>query len=570
MTKIDINILKQMFERGAQIIAENFEYIDELNIFPVPDGDTGSNLKVTTEGAINAVKNKSYIDLKQFGKDYSLALLMNARGNSGVIFSQIIKGFVINFKPDTDSLSLVEIIECFKKAVEYAYKAVTDPIEGTILTVIRVTSEEITNNANSFKSVEELFAFAVTAAENILNETPNMLQDLKNAGVVDSGGYGLFCFLTGMSDVLNNKESVKKVMSKKSLKKKDSNAIITNFEDKNEGFGYCCEFIFEKKAKVTINQKDKMDFDLPSFKREYERIGNCLVVVEDDNIVKVHIHTTAPYLVLQIAQKYGEFVKVKIENMTMQFLKNNPGATLGGFDWKNSSVKNNNVHLSNDTKVIITCPTKKLSDLFVNEFKVDYVINYENSGNPSIQEFFIALQNVKSSRIILIVDDSNAILASTQAIQLLNKKIKAKLINSRDIAVTYKLCLAYNPYEDFDDNVDNLNQLSHSRFGKLAIASKSVINGKIKVNSGDYIGIIDKTIISSNKNVFEAAKVVINSTIHSVKLKKIVSPSLKIFAGIDANQADIRKFEKYVSENYSINTMTIYTDQKNYVYHFII
>ena len=188
MIKIDIEKFQQMLIGGAECISKNFEYIDQLNVFPVPDGDTGSNMKVTSEGGATAIKGKKFSDLLELGKVYSRALLMNARGNSGVIFSQIFKGFVSGFAAGATELSIADLVLAFENAKNRAYKALTSPIEGTILTVIRVTSEKINEKKNTFKSIEELFEFALKESNDILLKTPDFLPDLKNAGVVDSGG----------------------------------------------------------------------------------------------------------------------------------------------------------------------------------------------------------------------------------------------------------------------------------------------------------------------------------------------------------------------------------------------
>ena len=293
MIKIDIEKFQQMLIGGAECISKNFEYIDQLNVFPVPDGDTGSNMKVTSEGGATAIKGKKFSDLLELGKVYSRALLMNARGNSGVIFSQIFKGFVSGFAAGATELSIADLVLAFENAKNRAYKALTSPIEGTILTVIRVTSEKINEKKNTFKSIEELFEFALKESNDILLKTPDFLPDLKNAGVVDSGGCGLCKFLEGMNDVLLGK-AVDALSNEYSLPKIQKKNIVENFEDNNEGFGYCCELIMSLGSKVALSQPDKQEFVESTFKKQFLEFGECLVVVVDDNIVNVIAEKTFP------------------------------------------------------------------------------------------------------------------------------------------------------------------------------------------------------------------------------------------------------------------------------------
>jgi DAK2 domain fusion protein YloV len=323
---IDAKLLKHMFINGAQEMAKHYAYIDELNVFPVPDGDTGTNMKITLEGASNAIKDVEYTDLFQLGKQFSRGLLMNARGNSGVITSQIFKGMTGLFTEGQAECDVAQFVDCFDNARKIAYAAVSNPIEGTILTVIRVTAEKLMEKKAEFTSVDEVLDYAIKVAEETLSKSPDMLPELKEVGVVDSGGYGLCKILTGMNNALDIE--LGKQVSVKTEIVQPKKTLVSNFKDDNEGFGYCNEFIMTIGSKVDLKQKDKMKFDLTRFKEDMNKLGDCLVVVVDDNLVKVHIHTTKPYEILKYGSQYGEFNKVKIENMTLQFLERNPGTTL--------------------------------------------------------------------------------------------------------------------------------------------------------------------------------------------------------------------------------------------------
>ena len=572
MTKLTIKQLKDMFIGGGISIANEFEYINQLNIFPVPDGDTGSNMKITTEGASNSIKNTNFSDLATLGKTYSRALLMNARGNSGVIFSQIMKGFVSSFKPQSNEITLEELNNAFTAAKEQAYKTLSSPIEGTILTVIRMTADGLHQKTTSIKTVEDLFAEAVKISQEALSKTPEMLEQLKVANVVDSGGYGLCCFIQGMHDALVGKKAESKTnkVATQSTTKVDKTKFIDNINDNNEGFGYCCEFILTVGAKVEVHQRDKATFDVNELKKELSKIGNCLAVVVDEDIVKVHVHSIEPYRVLQIGSRFGEFNKVKVENMTLQFLENNPGTTLEELynSQKKKNGKKEKENLETTPKIIVTVPTPELEKYFYDNLKVDNVINYKTNGNPSIQEFLSAFKKVHSKNIILIVDDSNAMLAAKQAIDLMGKKYTITPFVSNDIAVTYLACKVHNPSEKININLKRIARTINTYYAKVARASKKVQYSKIKIVPNDFIGIINKKIVISNKSPINVVKFVCDFIIR--KKGKKAPKVIKIFTGEDVKVDDIRKINKYLSEKYSIKTEIIFTNQQIYSYHIVL
>ncbi len=567
MTSINLEQLKKMIVSGANYITANYEYINQLNIFPVPDGDTGSNLRITVEGAVNNIENKEFSSLSEFGKTYARALLMNARGNSGVIFSQIMKGFVANFKNDTKELTLGEISSALNGACDFAYKSLASPIEGTILTVIRLTAENYAEKANTFKSVEEAFKFIVDTANEALNKTPEMLEELKQAKVVDSGGFGLVKFLEGMYNYLIGKE---KIESKQLVEVKQI-SVFDNFVDNNEGFGYCCEFIMLLGSKVTLNQKEKEEFIESKLKRELEAIGDSLVLVVDENMVKVHLHTIEPYRLLQIGAKYGEFSKIKIENMTLQFAEKNPDSVLGATYNKpetNKELKTKQVLLPK-AKIIATVPTTTLSDLYKNQLKVDHMINCEDSGNPSIQEFLDAFKKVKSSQITLVVHDSNIVLGAKEAAALVKNTIKVTIVNAKDISVSYLCCLAYNPLDDYDNNLEKLKIISNKTFGKVAQANKDVVYFRVKIKAGHYIGLINKNVVTSNKSILTTTKNIVDQVKNDRTNKRNKSDKIYLFVGADVKIEDIRNMEKYVAETYQLKTEIIKTDQTLYFFNIV-
>jgi DAK2 domain fusion protein YloV len=294
MLALTVSKLKEMIDAGAKAVSAEYEYINELNVFPVPDGDTGTNMMITINGAFDSIKNIDFSDIQLLGKQFSRGLLMNARGNSGVIFSQIIKGFTANFKSGKGEIGMLDFIEAFTNAKNTAYNAVATPIEGTILTVIRVTAEQL-NKHKHFKSIEDIMELASKEARIVLSKTPQMLKELKEVGVVDSGGYGLCCFFDGMLNALKeqkNKNKSKEVTSKTKIEKIVARkSFIDSYDDNNVGFGYCCEFILSLQTRVSLKQPHKHKFDLGYFKKELSKIGDSSAVIVDDGIVKLHIHS---------------------------------------------------------------------------------------------------------------------------------------------------------------------------------------------------------------------------------------------------------------------------------------
>ena len=575
MSKLSVKQVKDMFVAGAENISNNFEYINELNVFPVPDGDTGTNMKITTTGAAEAVSSKEFATLAELGKAYSRALLMNARGNSGVIFSQIMKGMCQVIGNAGTEFDVTELAKAFRSASDCAYKAIAQPIEGTILTVIRVIAEQLEKHIKEFKSSKEAFDFIIRIGNETLNKTPEMIKALKDANVVDSGGYGLMKFFEGMQASLLGKK-VEKLEAAEA--KKVVTGSIVGVDDKDQGYGYCCEFIMTLGAKVDLKQKSKAKFFEEDLKEELKRIGDCLVTVVDDNIVKVHVHTVNPWKVLEIGQRYGEFNKVKIENMTLQYIEKNDGSAIGATyiskQALNKSIESIGGKLTNTPKLVATVPTERLEKIYKEELKVNYCINYQKTGAPSIKDFLNALVALKSTKIILVVDDSNYVMAVEQAINLVeNKKIDIELINARDISVSYLLCYAYNPMQSFNENVKTLNRLNDSAtFAKIARAYKTTVSNKVKIKAKDYIGMIRKEITHSNKTLDGCAKYVVDQIIHSAKKVKGLNPEDRwffIFVGSETEASSVQNVAGYISENYGIKTKIIYTDRPIYYFHFL-
>jgi DAK2 domain fusion protein YloV len=560
MISINIKKFKEMLSTGCNYVSEEYEYINELNVFPVPDGDTGTNLKITLEGAMSSIQNTNFEDIFTLGKKFAFGVLMNARGNSGVIFSQILKGFVKEFPENSTEITITDLHKSFSNAKSLAYASVSTPVEGTILTVIRVIDEKLNKNVGKFQTITDFFKFVVDEGEIILAKTPEILPELKEVGVVDSGGYGLVKFLTGMYDALLNKVGQKTELISKNVVNKQ---IVTSLNDNNEGFGYCCEFIMMLNSKVSVYQKNKLDFDLEDFKNKLSKIGDSMVVVKDENVVKVHIHSLTPYRVLEIGAKYGEFNKVKIENMTAQFIERNPGTTLESM----SNMFKKSSELPNQTKIIATVPSSTFVTIFNEQLNIANVINTEITGNPSIQEFVNQIKKINSSKIIIIVDDSNIILAAQHAIDLMSKNISIELISSKDIISSYIACLSFDPIKSYDSNIKNMNSIiRHLDVGKVSISSKDVSYSHINIKKDDTIGIIGKKIVSNSKTPLPAIRSLIDHLAKNNKKRR----KAYICCGKGYDEIVLRNIQKYFEERYNVKTEIVFGNQPVYSYYFAL
>lgn len=316
--------LKSMFISGAKEVEKQYKYIDQLNVFPIPDGDTGTNLKITLDGACKSIKNLTQGNISILTKSFANGLLMNARGNSGVIFSQIFYGLANSFSKLEDKIEISDFVTGFASASTYAYKSVSNPVEGTILTVIRLVSKKLDETKTNFKTIEEMFQFICVEANGILKTTPNYLPQLKKANVVDSGGYGLTKFFEGMLSSLTLKKNDEKSIEKnESLAIKDINLTNEIINDKLD-YGYCCTFILNLGSKIIKKQQNKDEFDEQTFKNDLNDLGNSIVYVRIGDLVKVHIHVLVLYKLLKYVTKFGELDKIEITNMTYQIKKNNP------------------------------------------------------------------------------------------------------------------------------------------------------------------------------------------------------------------------------------------------------
>ena len=565
---INLDKFIEMIRAGGKLLSLEQNYIDDLNVFPVPDGDTGSNMNSTVKGAITSyVDNKQIDTFEQLAQSFSKGLLMNARGNSGVIFSQIMRGFFSNFTNEIQDLNVSILKESLILAKQKAYDSVINPVEGTILTVIRVISEKI--NENEYSNSIDLFSDIIKHGQIALDDTPNLLAELRDVGVVDSGAYGFLTFFKGMNAALNGTfaELLNEYESKSNSTNKNDQIDSNNFEffdqtKKEEGFGYCSEVILNTNLKIDPNAnktKEKLNFD--QLKSDLQKIGNSLVAVQMDELVKIHIHTMNPNKLLEITQKYGEFEKVKIENMTLQYEENVKSHSNTHDTIVDQIAKHK---FKNELGILATAPTTEIANILKEDFNVDEVIITENNIAPSTETFLRAMLNIGKRNCLIIPDDSNLILAAEEAKKIIQFKVDCEVVPAKNVFET--IISASNI--DTDLNIKNnhrelLKVLKKTLSALVSTSAKDVKYSDIEVKQNSKIGIINKKIIVSVKDEFMALKLTVDKLINN---KKDLDLCFLIY-GSNANVSVVKQFEKYLNEQYGIYCEIRKGNQKVYDYY---
>ncbi|MBO7084909.1 DAK2 domain-containing protein [bacterium] len=442
--------------------------------------------------------------LYEFTTQFSRQLLLATIGNSGTILSQIFKGFFEPITPEMKEIDVKTLIEAFSFACKIAYKVVPDPKEGTMLTVIRVVSEHLKKNIKNYNTVEEVFLDVISVGDDTVKKTMNMLPELKKAKNVDSGAYGLVVIFKGMYDALVNKDianlrQAEKIENKLEIVKKEKIGIDSEFVTSSEDdYGYCCEFVLEIGASLQNDeQKEKLPFDPQKVVAELKEVGNSLVFVYDDVFCKVHVHSLFPYKILKIGQQYGEYHRIKVENMTLQRNRNN-----------NKKLLNNQKQeaLKSTQCLVATVPNDDIEKLFRNEFNVKYVINRKNSLAPSVRQFIELIHETRSNKVIVVIDNSDYFLAANEAKKdVANENINVEIIDAKDIVSSLFAILSFNTLDEFNVVIKRMQAtLKKITSAKVAVAGKEIVLDKnIKIKKGNYILVQDKKVINGNPDFFK-------------------------------------------------------------------
>lgn len=504
--------LKQMIISGANNLYNHYPEIDALNVFPVPDGDTGMNMNLTVSSGAKEIANRNDTDIYEISRAFSKGLLMGARGNSGVITSQIFRGFAQSLE-GKKAIKSLEFAEAWVNGKEVAYKAVMRPVEGTMLTVIREASQVLLDNVEADWSIEKCIDVFLKEARASLERTPDLLPILKEVGVVDSGGAGLVKIFEGMQrGLLGNivEKATATAMDEKQA------PMMAGAMVEGDEFGYCTEFILR-----LDNQGIKRPFAEKRFSNVLNSHGNSIVVVRDEDIVKVHIHTLNPGNILSYAQQFGEFVTLKIENMSEQHShleegSATPASTTHKAALSAGPTKSKEVLLK-DYALIAVAAGEGVSSLF-KELRVDYVVSGGQTMNPSTEDFIAAIKKVKAKNIFILPNNSNIIMAAAQACDVLEgDEVKAQVIPSKTIPQGLVACMNFNPDITPEENFREMkNSLKTVKTGLVTFAIKDTTVDGVEVKKDHFMGIKDKKIITCVIDKFEAAYQTIKSMIDSL------------------------------------------------------
>ena len=498
MRTIDGQMFKMMVISASNNLYNHYPEVDALNVFPVPDGDTGMNMNLTLTSGAKEVQNRSDNDIYSIAKTFSRGLLMGARGNSGVITSQIFRGFAEALEGKKE-INAVELADAFVNGSKIAYKAVIRPVEGTIFTVIRESSENLKKKIRTFSSIEDAFKILLHEAKESLERTPNLLPVLKEVGVVDSGGAGLVKILEGMESMIHG-DFIER--NEAEVVDKNGNAQVKADEEESE-FGYCTEFILRLGPKET-----KKAFNKNRFTSVLNAHGNSLVVVQDEDLVKVHVHTLTPGNIFNYAQQFGEFVKLKCENMTEQH--NEILFSENAKDMAASKLSTAPLAAPKEKKeyaLIATSSGSGIDELF-KEVGVEYIVSGGQTMNPSTNDFIDAVKKCNAKVCYIFPNNGNIILAASQAKEVLKDEYDIRVIPTKTIMQGVVSAMNFNPDLSNDDNESALNDaISAVKSGAVTFSIKDTeING-VSVKKDEYMAIREsKDIISSFKDKFDALR----------------------------------------------------------------
>ncbi|MBN9646531.1 DAK2 domain-containing protein [Terrisporobacter glycolicus] len=532
---IDGKKFRDMFVSGANNLQNHKDLVDKLNVFPVPDGDTGTNMSLTISYAIKELSKVENDDITDIGKALSKGSLMGARGNSGVILSQIIRGIAKSIEAK-ENLNVVDLANALKNGSDTAYKAVIKPIEGTILTVVRESGEYAVKVAKPDMDMIEFLELVVKKANESLNKTPELLKALKEAGVVDSGGKGLVLIYEGMLSSLkgSNIESIEGGTS--------SNVEVNveqNISSEDIKFQYCTEFILES---------DKID-DL-AVREMYMKFGDSLAVVGDEGVIKVHVHTNDPGLAIQEALKYGQLLTIKIENMKLQ----HENKVL------NETAQTQDIPVEEkEYGFIATSMGEGLAQIF-KDFGVDHIIEGGQTMNPSTEDFMKAIESLHAKNIIILPNNSNIIMAASQAKELSAKNII--VIPTKNVAQAFATLVTFDADADVSENESNMMEaLSSVKSGQVTYAVRDTVINDVEVKEGNIIGIAEGKLLSAGNNVDEITTDLIG------KLVDEDSAIITLFYGEDTSKEEAEVLRDSLEEKFEdIDVELHYGGQPLYYY----
>ncbi len=526
-------MLQKMFLAGAANLEAKKEIINELNVFPVPDGDTGTNMTLTIMSAAKEVQALIKPDMVSMAKAISSGSLRGARGNSGVILSQLLRGFTKEIR-EHEEIDAVILAKACDRATATAYKAVMKPKEGTILTVAKGISQKAAELAETTEDLEVFISEVINYAEEVLAQTPEMLPVLKEAGVVDSGGQGLLEVLHGAYDAFLGKEIDYTAIEASSGTKmvKPGQQAETDIK-----FGYCTEFII-------MTEKEFTDKDEAEFKGYLESIGDSIVCVADDDIVKIHVHTNDPGLAIQKALTYGQLSRMKIDNMREEHQeKLIRDAEKVAAQQKEEEAQKKKKEPRKSVGFIAVSIGEGMNDIF-RELGVDYIIEGGQTMNPSTDDMLTAIDDVNADHIFILPNNKNIILAANQA-QSLTKDKDIIVIPTKTVPQGITAVISFMPEADVDTNMEAMQEaVKNVKTGQVTYAVRDTHIDDKEIHEGDIMGIGDEGILAVGQSVEETAKEML------AQLVDEDSELISLYYGQDVLSEDAERFAEAVEALY--------------------
>ena len=541
MKNLDGISLRDALVSGANNLYNHYQEVDALNVFPVPDGDTGMNMNLTVTSGCKEVEEKEESNIYEIAKLFARGTLFGARGNSGVITSQIFRGFSQGLE-GCASANAVKFSEALERGVEVAYKAVLKPVEGTILTVVREGSHYLHENVKASFTIEKALETFLQEARESLKRTPELLPVLKEVGVVDSGGTGLIYIFEGMLSAIKGNVIARKEASEE---KKEDSIVAAGASMESDEFGYCTEFIMRLGG-----EGEKKPFNEKRFTTILGSHGNSLVVVHDEDIVKVHVHTLQPGGVLTYAQQFGEFIKLKIENMTEQH-----HALENGADAKEHPelVEGHNEEQPTEQPVeripyaMIAVSSGRGIDEIFKDAGIEHIVTGGQTMNPSAEDFVNAIKAANADTVYIFPNNSNILMAASQAADMMSEEGQTTfVIPSKTILQGISSAIMFNPEAKPKDNFKEMKAaLSNVKSGEVTFSIRDTTIGGLEVKKDDFIGIFEKDIVVTNSDKIETCKALID------KMLDDMSSLVTIIYGEDVSHDEALLIKKYCEENHS-------------------
>lgn len=520
ITEISASLFHDMFANGYRNLKRNMSVIDELNVFPVPDGDTGKNMTMTIEGGVSGT-SAHFDTVSELMLKFSRSSLLSARGNSGVILSQFIRGLAMGSQ-DVTAYTVADFTTAFKSGMEYAYKSVAKPTEGTMLTLMKDGSDYLDNH--KFNNFDDCFSALLAELQRSLMRTPELLPVLKKAGVVDSGGAGFVCIFEGMLSALQGD-----VIDESDIPATNSSFVTsTDFNETSTlEYGYCTEFILQ----LLTSKTDIPAFRLDELTAKLQELGDSVVTVQDGSLIKAHVHTFYPENVLAYVRRFGELVTIKIENMSVQ----------------HSEIEASNKSEHQKFAIVATATGEGIISFFKN-VGVSEIVDGGRTNNPSAEDFIDAFKKINADYIIVLPNDSNVILTAEQA---------ARLYDDADIRVikTRSLAEGYSALSMMDLSVDTVDQLiadmtdvlPNVTTGYITTATRDASMNGISIKKDDWLGLEADNIYAATDNPVKSAMALF-AALPDIENKQVVTA----FCGKGSNQAEIAKLEAEFQEAYPL------------------